>query len=129
MLQGKTIAVDFDGTLNQYHGWTRGEPIPAPLDGAREFLRQLAVEAKARVIIYTCRELGEVWDWLEKNEMVEFVACVTAQKPVAFAYVDDRAITFRGSYGETLQAIHDFKAWWEKESSHLLVGKENHAVD
>ena len=35
-----------------------------------------------------------VWDWLRKNDMAKFVTKVTAEKPRAVAYIDDKAVRF-----------------------------------
>ena len=35
-----------------------------------------------------------VWAWLEKYDMSQFVTKVTAEKPRAVAYIDDKGIRF-----------------------------------
>ncbi len=63
------VAIDFDGVLNEYHGWfvdrnaTRG-PVP----GALEFVRRL-IDHGYEPVIFTCRGRG---------------ACVTGWRLTAF---------------------------------------------
>jgi hypothetical protein len=35
-----------------------------------------------------------VWEWLKKHKMAQFVSKVTAEKPRARFYIDDKAIRF-----------------------------------
>ena len=35
-----------------------------------------------------------VWEWLKEYKMDKFVTKVTAEKPRAVAYIDDKGITF-----------------------------------
>ena len=35
-----------------------------------------------------------IWEWLKKHEMDEFVTKVTAEKPRAVAYIDDKGVKF-----------------------------------
>lgn len=125
MLKDKIIALDFDGVLNQYQGWTEGAPIPEPMPGAFEFLQTLAVECGARVIIFTCRAVSDVWKWLHHHQMVPFVSNVTNLKPPAYVYVDDRAICFRGNFESALKQIHDFEPHWKKDQERLWISKQH----
>jgi hypothetical protein len=36
-----------------------------------------------------------VWDWLKKHDLSQYVSKVTAEKPRAVAYIDDKAIEFQ----------------------------------
>ncbi len=94
------ICVDLDGTLAYYTNWKGmegrlGEPRP----GAKEFLVNLCKFAK--VIIYTAR-LAEkhkspetyvlIERWLDKHGMHYDEIYVGSGKPIAEAFVDDRAV-------------------------------------
>ena len=35
-----------------------------------------------------------IWEWLKKHDMDKFVTKVTAEKPRAVAYIDDKGISF-----------------------------------
>lgn len=100
----KTVCVDFDGVLAKYDHWQGIEHIGSPLPGAREFLNGLRERGVEFIIILTARtwthELsGEtrdsikahdlVYEWLERHEMP---FDMIQAKPIACAYVDDRAV-------------------------------------
>jgi hypothetical protein len=49
---------------------------------------------------------------------------ITDGKPIAFVYVDDRAITFGGDWAYTLKIIEDFNTWIEyNEIKHKLISR------
>lgn len=126
MLTGKTVALDFDGVLNEYQGWKEGAlNIPEPKPGALEFLRTLKEELQATVIIFTCREVREVWNWLEKHRVVPYVTNVTNLKPPAYCYVDDRGIGFQGDFTAALEAIKTFEPYWKKDTERLWLSRQH----
>jgi len=101
-----TVAVDIDGTLAPYNGWGGYDHFGDPYPGSIEFLR--AVSKFARVLIYTCRcgqERNENIDpevlanhvkkWLDDNNLYYDDIWIGRGKPLAAAYVDDRAISCR----------------------------------
>lgn len=106
-----TVAVDFDGVLNNYSGWQGVGELFEPLPGVAGFLEELFL--RYRVVIYTTREPDRVWGWLIEHELDEFIEYVTnTMKPKAIAYIDDRAVRFKGSYSEVLDALGE-PTWWE----------------
>ncbi len=64
------------------------------------------------MVIFTTREVDGVWAWLRKNNLDGLVDDVTNVKIPAFAYVDDRAICFRGNYSRALRQIELFHPYW-----------------
>lgn len=102
-----SIAVDLDGVLAKYDGWKDIEHIGSPISGAREFLAEIS--RKYRVIIHTARfsnarvkdshererlrNLIEIW--LRQNKMDFDEVFVGVGKPLASAFVDDRAVECR----------------------------------
>tara|TARA_R110002074_G_scaffold387005_2_gene568930 strand:- start:181 stop:1155 length:975 start_codon:yes stop_codon:yes gene_type:complete len=99
------IGVDFDGVLHKCSkGYHDGTIYDRPVDGAIESLTLLS--EKYNVIVYTCKAKPDrglvngktgtqlVWEWLEKYGASEYVTKVTAEKPRARAYIDDKAIKF-----------------------------------
>ena len=103
--QGRTISWDFDGVLHSYtSGWTGDVPTDGPVPGALEAV--LAFEAAGyRQGVHTCRAL--TWTGLEATR-AWLVAHgfppleVSAVKPHAVLYVDDRAYRFTGAWDELL---------------------------
>ena len=101
----KNIAVDFDGVIHKNSkGYYDGTIYDEPMDGARTSLEKLSEEYD--VVIFTAKAKPDrglingktgtqlIWEWLKKHEMDEFVTKVTAEKPRAVAYIDDKAIKF-----------------------------------
>lgn len=99
------IGVDFDKVIHKCtKGYFDGTIYDEPVEGAYEALQKLS--EKYTVIVYTCKAKADrglvngktgtelVWDWLEKHDMSKFVSKVTAEKPRAVAYIDDKAIQF-----------------------------------
>lgn len=102
----KNIAIDFDGVIHDdnkgfHDGTCYGDPIP----GSLESIKELSKEYK--IIIFTakakpCRPLingktGKelVIEWLTKNNFMEYINEVTAEKPRAFLYIDDNGYRFK----------------------------------
>ncbi len=99
------IGVDFDGVIHKCSkGYYDGTIYDDPIEGSYEALQQLS--EKYTVIVYTCKARADrglvdgktgtqlVWEWLEKHDMAKFVSKVTAEKPRAVAYVDDKGFHF-----------------------------------
>lgn len=109
------IGVDFDKVIHKCtKGYFDGTIYDEPVEGAFEALQKLS--EKYTVIVYTCKAKADrglvngktgtelVWDWLEKHDMSKFVSKVTAEKPRAVAYIDDKAIQF-SDWDSTLKTL------------------------
>lgn len=99
------IAIDFDGVIHtNSKGFHDGTVYDPPMPGTYESLRKLSEEydiviftAKAkpdRVLVNGKTGIELIWEWLEKYDMAKFVKEVTAEKPRAVQYIDDRAYHF-----------------------------------
>lgn len=110
------VCVDLDGVLNVYDGWRAPEFFHPPRPGAREFLRELK-EGGFEVVVFTVRYSPWVEKWLQEHGLSDLVREVTDRKPPAHVYLDDRAVCFRGDFGEALGQILSFRAHWEASSS------------
>lgn len=99
------IGVDFDGVIHKCSkGYYDGTIYDDPVEGAYEALEKLS--KNNTIIVYTCKAKPDrglvngktgtelVWEWLEKHGMSKFVSKVTAEKPRAKFYIDDKAIRF-----------------------------------
>jgi len=100
-----TLCIDFDGVIHDHNlGFHDGTIYGDPIKGSLESLKKLS--NKYKIIIFTCKanpnrplvngKTGAelVWEWLEKYKVSQYVNKVTAIKPVASAYIDDKAIKF-----------------------------------
>ena len=100
-----TVAVDLDGVLARYYGWRGVDHIGEPLPGAVDFTKRLS--EWAHVLVFTCRvnarlqsvpDQGiddlyyKVMNWLKKHEFKYNEIYVGQGKPLAVAYIDDRAV-------------------------------------
>jgi phosphoglycolate phosphatase-like HAD superfamily hydrolase len=117
MSETKTIIVDFDGTIAEYHGWINGGEIGKPTNGVREALRKLK-DNGYKIIIQTTRtnisfrnekdavlEFDRVSKWLKVNKIPYDEICLEKGKPIAMFYIDDRGIRFNGNWEEITKFI------------------------
>tara|TARA_R110000824_G_scaffold363947_2_gene552299 strand:- start:5554 stop:6528 length:975 start_codon:yes stop_codon:yes gene_type:complete len=99
------IGVDFDGVIHKNSkGYYDGTIYDDPIDGATEALERLSLQHT--VIIYSCKAKPDrglingktgtelIWQWLKKHDLAKYVSKVTAEKPRARYYIDDKAIRF-----------------------------------
>ena len=101
----KNIGIDFDGVIHNmdkgYHdGTVYGDPIPGALDALKRLAKDYTI------IIYTAKAKPSrplvngktgtelVWEWLKQYDVAQYVKEVTAEKPRAFVYIDDRGYRF-----------------------------------
>jgi hypothetical protein len=109
-----TVAVDFDGVIHSYvSGWQGGTVIPdPPVPGAIEWMTEVASVYELVVLTTRAREPGgaeAVKLWLAQNGL-PFPVLVTAEKPMAVFYLDDRGWRFRGRF-PTLMTIRRAQPW------------------
>ena len=115
----KTVAFDFDGVINSYKSGWQGATVlnDKPVDGIKKEIETLRANGYS-VVVYSTRAetvLGTqaIEQYLINHRII--VDGVTATKPIAVAYVDDRAIPFHGvSFGLAKRCM-EFKSWTEKQ--------------
>ena len=110
-----TVAFDFDGVIHSYKsGWKGEDKIPdPPVPGIREAIAHIRMAGYTVAVHSTrCRtDAGKaaMSNWLKEN-MIE-VDFITAEKPPAVCYIDDRAICFDGHPESLLEKIINFRPW------------------
>lgn len=96
-----SVAIDWDDTLVGYKKYgTPKEWLPGAVDALRRFRRQ-----GYDIVIHSCRA-----NWPEGREEIraklasikfhESSRLVIAEKPLAVAYIDDRAVAFDGDWSK-----------------------------
>lgn len=98
-------AVDFDGVLHDdYLGYHDGTCYGPAIEGSADGLKELA--GRFEVVVFTAKARTDrplvngksgrdlVWEWLSEQNISQYVSDVTAEKPRASFYLDDRAIRF-----------------------------------
>lgn len=123
-----TIAIDFDGVIHDWDGTNAFDPtdISGPMiPGALEFLHKMlhnfdVVILSARARTWRGRRAIRRWLKNEAGMMWYENGCgcegfesikVTAIKPPALMYVDDRAHRFTGSNFPTPHEVHMARPW------------------
>ena len=100
----KTVCVDMDGVLASYDGWKGVDHIGDPIEGARDFVDALAKDFK--IMIFSTRCNAEVNKFYDVETLVDIVKewlqthgfkydYIGIGKPMAVAYIDDRAVSCR----------------------------------
>lgn len=124
----RTLAVDFDGVIHSYTTpWQSANLIPdPPVPGVLDWLVDMT--ERFRVVIHSTRAttpegIDAMRRWLYKHLCtLSYVsrgtaydlACgieITAVKPAAIMYVDDRAWHFDGKRLPTAQEVVEFVPW------------------
>jgi len=105
------VGIDFDGVIHaNSKGFYDGTVYDDPISGARTALE--ALSKKFVIVVYSAKARQDrmlidgktgvelIWDWLKAHDMDSFVKEVTAEKPRAVFYIDDKAIRFNGSWDD-----------------------------
>jgi hypothetical protein len=121
------LCLDFDGVVHSYtSGWQGMGVVPdPPVDGAIRFLERAAEAFEVAIYSSRSRSLRGRWAmqaWLEKHVIAHFGVDRTGAddllvairwpwfKPSAFVTIDDRALTFTGTW-PTIADLRDFRPW------------------
>lgn len=114
------VATDFDGVINSYSTpWIAADVIPdPPVEGSIEWLEMLTQHYE--VVVHSTRAAVEdgadaIAAYLKKHGLSDRALSrisVTAEKPIAQIYLDDRGWRFEGpGTFPTLEQIAAFQPW------------------
>ena len=115
------IAFDFDGVIARYAGFVAKDDTQEPNP---EVVKAIIVlkEKGCRILVHSTRGDEFLKMYCEKFSIpADYInhrpdiAGDNPGKPIAFVYVDDRAICYKGENAETLVSeILNFKPYWQK---------------
>lgn len=114
-MEQKTVVFDFDGVIHSYtSGWKGVDVIPdPPVDGIGDAIRDLyKLGYKVVVVSARCAEVKgmiAVKKYLSDHGIL--VDYVSAEKPPAVCYIDDRAIRFEGDASTIVEQVTSFRSW------------------
>ncbi len=108
----KTIAIDLDGTILEYHGWMGHDFFGRPIPGAIKALKRLKEKGFVIIIWTTRSNKEEIAEYLKSQEIPfdyinenPYGPPDTSNKIYADYYVDDRAIEFKGNWDVVLRKL------------------------
>lgn len=115
------IAIDFDGVLATYNGFVAEDDIQKPNEEVVKAIKLLK-EKNFKILIHSTRGDKFLEMYCEKFSIpVDYINRRTdlsgdnPGKPIAFVYVDDKAICYKGETAESLVSeIINFKPYWRK---------------
>ena len=112
-----TVVFDFDGVIHSYtSGWKGAIEIPdPPVPGIREAIEQIRL-AGYWVVVMSSRCMNPGGELAVRQYLLEYgidVDGVTAMKPAAVCYIDDRAIRFDGHPEKLVDQVTNFHSWLE----------------
>ena len=97
----------FDHTVCNNLDIIEGERYAKPFPHAKEALTEMKDKGWT-IVIHSCNRVAWVKEWLEHWEIPYDSIWDKQGKPVAEAYVDDRAIQFKGNWHETRKEVERF---------------------
>ncbi len=112
-LAEKTVAIDFDGVIPEWDQ-NKSDNIGKMREHSDLFLEKIR-DKGFTIEIYTARDTNQVRKWLNENKLAHLISNVTNSKPKAYAYIDDRAITFTGDFGKAINDIEKFIPYWKRK--------------
>ena len=115
------IAFDFDGVIASNNGFVSKEHREEPNPEVAKAMKMLQ-EKGCKILIHStrgdeflkkyCEQFSIPFDYINRRPDKEGD---NPGKPIAFVYIDDRSICYKGESAEELIAeIADFKPHWQK---------------
>ena len=113
--QSKNLGIDFDGVIHDdnlgfHDGTIYGEPVKGSIDAIKLLSNHFniiiftAKAKKDRPLVGGKTGVQLVSDWLQKYDILKYVSEITAEKPRALLYIDDKGYRF-DNWKETLKFV------------------------
>lgn len=114
-------AFDFDGVIAETKGFKSAEYTGKPIDEVVKAIRILKNNGH-KILIHSTRGNELLKKYCTKHDIpVDYynhnpnVEGENPGKPIAFVYVDDRAVRYKGQTAEKLvKELEDFKVYWKQ---------------
>lgn len=119
------VALDFDGTLHEYYGWTGEgvENLNPPMPGVVQLIHDL-ITAGREVVIFSAREAETIRHWLRKYHLPE-LEVTNIKLPKFDVIIDDRAMNFdpwymsKEEYSDFLESVLDFQPHYKYHPKYI----------
>jgi len=119
-----TVAVDFDGVINNYSRYKGKGVFEEPVPGVVEAFRTMKAAGWTIIINTTrsetwlieeyCKKHGILFDYINHNP-ANNVLHLSPTKVIADVYVDDRNVRFDGNWCKAIDEIRNFKPWYRRK--------------
>lgn len=119
----KVLGVDVDGCIHYYgKSWEGGLLYDVPVDGVQKGLQNL-MDLGYYILIYSTRtnpdfktpgepdQYSQLEEYLKKHNIPYHEIYKGNGKPKCYAFIDDRSISFKGDWNQTIEDIKSFKVW------------------
>lgn len=124
MREDTVIAFDFDGVIASYAGFVGKEHIEEPNAEIVKAIKLLKDEG-CKILIHSTRGNDFIQKYCEAFEIpFDYINRRPDKqgdnpgKPIAFVYIDDRAVCYKGQSAEALiSEIKNFKPYWQSSES------------
>ena len=116
----RTYAFDFDGVIARNDGFKGHEHANEPIPETVEAIRNLKAKGH-KILIYSTRSSDFLRNYCDNHDIpIDYynenpdTPAPNMGKPVAYVYIDDRAIRYTGqSAQELVNEIENFRAYWK----------------
>lgn len=116
----RVYAFDFDGVVAEYEGFKSATHTGKPIDEVIKAIRILKSDGH-KILLHSTRSSELLKKYCIDNDIpVDYynhnpeLESENPRKPVAYVYIDDRAVCYKGQTAEKLvEEIETFKAHWQ----------------
>ena len=91
----QVISIDFDHTIFD-------NAADSPMDGVHDAIDELRMRGH-RILIHSANRKTFIKEWCEENQITYDWIWDDIGKPPAVAYIDDRAVPFRGNWKQSVE--------------------------